>query len=128
MHLDSRLNQLIHRRVSTNGRIGTRQGYMELSHKHNKYPYRRYEQHNQGFMTGLKSYSIQTMFVTAANVLKCLGNADFNRNTYKKLHFAEIEKFASEAQHSVRQAIHKICKIKHKLKTTHARQAGTTQP
>jgi len=35
----------------------------------NEYPYRRYEQQNQGFMTGLESYSIQTIYVTAVNVL-----------------------------------------------------------
>src|SRR6218665_2342763 len=49
----------------TNGRIGTRQSCMGLSRIHNEYPYRRYEQQNQGFMTGYESYSVQTMFVTA---------------------------------------------------------------
>src|SRR6218665_1745484 len=59
----------VNRALVTNGRIGTRQGCMGLSHIHNEYPYRRYEQQNQGFMTGLKSYSVQTMYVTAVNVL-----------------------------------------------------------
>src|SRR6218665_3829520 len=45
-----------------------RQGCMGLPHIHNEYPYRRYDQHNQGFMTGLKSYSVQTIYVTAVNV------------------------------------------------------------
>src|SRR6218665_1713032 len=46
----------------TNGRIGTHQGCMGLGcpHIHNEYPYRQYEQQNQGFMTGLESYSVQT--------------------------------------------------------------------
>ena len=30
-----------------------------------------YEQQNQGFITGLKSYSVQTIYVTAENVLNC---------------------------------------------------------
>src|SRR6218665_336167 len=55
----------VNRALVTNGRIGC----VGLSLIHNEYPYRRYEQHNQGFMTGLKSYSVQTMFVTAINVL-----------------------------------------------------------
>src|SRR6218665_577608 len=59
----------VNRALVTNERIGTRQGCMVLSHIHNKYPYRRYEQQNQGFMTGLKSYSVQTMYVTVVNVL-----------------------------------------------------------
>ena len=42
---------------------------MGLSRIHNEYPYRRYEQQNQGFMTGLESYSVQTIYVTAVNVL-----------------------------------------------------------
>jgi len=42
---------------------------MGLSPKQNEYPYRRYEQQNQGFMTGLASYSVQTIYVTAVNVL-----------------------------------------------------------
>jgi len=46
-----------------------RMGCMRLSHIHNEYPYRRYEEQNEGFMTGLKSYSVQTIYVTAENVL-----------------------------------------------------------
>src|SRR6218665_1348930 len=42
---------------------------MGLSHIHNEYPYRRCEQQNQGFMTGLESYSVQTIYVTVVNVL-----------------------------------------------------------
>src|SRR6218665_3993722 len=60
----------VNRALVTNGRIGTRQGCMGLSHIHNEYPYRRYEQQSQGFMTGLKSYSVQTIYVTAENVVK----------------------------------------------------------
>ena len=55
----------VNRALVTNGRIGTRQG-----HIHNEYAYLRYEQQNQGFMTGLESYSVQTIYVTAVNVLK----------------------------------------------------------
>jgi len=39
----------VNRALVTNERIGTRQGCMGLSHIHNEYPYRRYEQQNQGF-------------------------------------------------------------------------------
>ena len=56
----------VNRALVTNGQISC----VGLSHIHNEYPYRQYEQHNQGFMTGLKSYSIQTMFVIAVNVLR----------------------------------------------------------
>jgi len=42
---------------------------MGLSHMHNEYHYRRYEQQNQGFMSGLESYSVQTIYVTVVNVL-----------------------------------------------------------
>jgi len=42
---------------------------MGMSHILNEYPYRRYEQQNQGFMTGFKSYSVQTIYVTVVNVL-----------------------------------------------------------
>jgi len=51
----------VNRALVSNGRIGTR--------THNEYPYRRYEQQNQGFMTGLESYSVQTIYVTVVNVL-----------------------------------------------------------
>src|SRR6218665_671119 len=74
MLFDSRLRPAyspvrVNRALVTNGRIGTRQGCMGLSHIHNGYPYRQYEQQNQGFMTGLKSFSIQTIYFTAVNVL-----------------------------------------------------------
>src|SRR6218665_2342747 len=59
----------VNRALVTNGRIDTRQGCMGLSHIHNEYPYRQYEQQNQGFMTGLKSFSVQTIYATASNVL-----------------------------------------------------------
>ena len=39
----------VNRALVTNGRIGTRQVCMLLSHIHNEYPYRRYEQQNQGW-------------------------------------------------------------------------------
>src|SRR6218665_2988996 len=42
---------------------------MELSHIHYEYPYRRYDHRNQGFMTVLESFSVQTIFVIALNVL-----------------------------------------------------------
>src|SRR6218665_1340842 len=75
MLLDSRLRPCysparVNRVLVTNGRIGTRQSCMGLSHMHNEYPYQQYEQQNQGFMTGLKSYSVQTIYVTAVNVLR----------------------------------------------------------
>src|SRR6218665_3205001 len=41
----------VNRALVTNGRIGC----VGLSHIHNEYPYQRYEQQNEGFMTGLKS-------------------------------------------------------------------------
>jgi len=59
----------VNRALVTNGRIFTRQGCMGLSHIHNEYPYRRYEQQNQVFVTGLESYSVQTIYVTEVNVL-----------------------------------------------------------
>ena len=59
------------------GRIGTRQGCMGLSHIHNE-RYRRYEQQNQGFMTGLESYSVQTIYVTAVNVLRIFSSDNTN--------------------------------------------------
>src|SRR6218665_2965618 len=59
----------VNRALATNGRIDTRQGCMGLSHIHNEHPYRWYEQQNEGFMTGLKSFSVQTIYVTAVNVL-----------------------------------------------------------
>jgi len=59
----------VNRALVTNGRIDTRQGCMGLSRIHDEYPYRRYEQQNQGFMTGLKSFSVQTIYFTAVNVL-----------------------------------------------------------
>src|SRR6218665_1775745 len=62
----------VNRALVTNGRIFTCQGCMGLSHIHNEYPYRRYEQQNQGFMTGLESYSVQTIYVTEVNVLIAL--------------------------------------------------------
>ena len=62
----------VNRALVTNGQIGTCQGCMGLSHIHNEYPYRRYEQQNQGFLMGLESYSVQTIYVTAVNVLTAI--------------------------------------------------------
>src|SRR6218665_3246106 len=59
----------VNRALVTNGQIGTRQGCMGLSHIHDEYPYRRYEQQNLGFTTGLESYSVQTIYATAVNAL-----------------------------------------------------------
>ena len=67
----------VNRALVTNGRIGTRQGCMGLSHMYKEYLYRRYEQQNQGFMTGLESYSVQTIYVTAVNVLNSLKAKEF---------------------------------------------------
>src|SRR6218665_3686658 len=60
----------VNRALVMTGRIGTRQGCMGLSHIHNEYPYQRYEQQNQEFTTGLESHSVQTIYVTAVNVLR----------------------------------------------------------
>src|SRR6218665_2645132 len=59
----------VNRAQVTNGQIGTCQGCMGLPHIHDEYPYRRYEQQNQGFLTGLESCSVQKIYVTAVNVL-----------------------------------------------------------
>jgi len=59
----------VNRALVSNGRIDTHQGCMGLSHMYKEYPYRRYEQQNEGFMAGLKSFSIQTIYITAVNVL-----------------------------------------------------------
>jgi len=58
----------VNRALVMNGQIGTRQGCMGPSHIHNEYPTDD-EQRNQGFMPGLESYSVQTIYVTAVNVL-----------------------------------------------------------
>src|SRR6218665_1549331 len=52
----------VNRALVMNGRIGTRQGCMGLSHIHNEYPYRRYEQQNQEFMTEFNYYRVQTIY------------------------------------------------------------------
>jgi len=43
---------------------------MGLSHIHNEYPYGRYEQENQGYMTGLKSDSAQTIYFFHSQCVK----------------------------------------------------------
>ena len=50
-----------------------------LSHIHNEYPYRRYEQQNRGFMTGLMSYRVQTIYVTVVNELSFVCFDNFER-------------------------------------------------
>jgi len=42
--------------------------------EHNEYHYRRYEQQNLGFMSGLESYSVQTIYVTTVSVLTMIGH------------------------------------------------------
>jgi len=75
MLFDARLRPAyFHQRaLVTNGRIGTHQGCMGLSHINNEYPYQQYEQQNQVFVTGLKSYRVQTIYVIAVNVLNKTG-------------------------------------------------------
>jgi len=73
----------VNRAMVTNGRIGIRQGCMGLSHN-NEYHYRPYEQQNQGFMTGLKSYSVQTIYVTAVNVNESKQLFDLSASKFNK--------------------------------------------